>query len=52
MTILLGPDASPEDARRRLGTGRAGPLNRIASKIVRTVRSLARFAYDLLKDLF
>jgi hypothetical protein len=46
VSVLLDPDARPRVDRQP--TAALGPIGRI----MKAVRNLARFAYDLLNDLF
>lgn len=65
MTVLLDPDVAPHQPERSTSqangdpdggnvglTFRSGANERIQNRMMMTVQRLAKFAYDLLKDLF
>lgn len=56
MTMLLDPEAAPggqgRAGHRSEEKGVQGAARRAATRIMTTFRAVARFAYDLLKDLF
>ena len=53
-TSAKAPVGKPASGSRLAASGREGPPRRagLTGKIMRAVRNLARFAYDLLHDLF